>query len=87
MPPKRWTTPDQQEFLDSYRDGYLKAKAEGRISTNFYPPLFEEWFKRYPERELHFPLESTDGEPRTLTAAEELELQSHLQARKKVCLP
>ena len=85
MPPKRWTTPDQQSFLDSRREGFLKAQTEGRLLSNFYPLLFQEWFEQYPERELHFP--SINGEPLVLTESESLELQAHIKTRKTVRLP
>jgi hypothetical protein len=85
MPPKRWTMPDQQSFLDSCHDAFLKAQTEGRLSSNFYPPLFQEWFKRYPEWELHF--SPINGEPQVLTESESLELQAHIKTRKMVRLP
>ena len=48
-----WTTPEQFTFLDSHKDDYIKMRqAKGREKTAlknaFWPPLFEQWFEKYP---------------------------------------
>ncbi|KAG1811054.1 hypothetical protein EV424DRAFT_1542692 [Suillus variegatus] len=48
MPHAEWTTPDQKAFLESKYDDFLKAQVEASV-TQFWVPVFSEWFKRFPE--------------------------------------
>jgi hypothetical protein len=55
---RRWTTPEQRVFLESYVARYLEAQAKRKYST-FWPVFFQAWFAKYPEPE---PLESDPTE-------------------------
>ncbi|KAG2124117.1 hypothetical protein BD769DRAFT_1388919 [Suillus cothurnatus] len=48
MPPAEWTTPDQKAFLESKYNNFLKAQV-GASVTQFWGPVFSEWFRRFPE--------------------------------------
>ncbi|KAG1907214.1 uncharacterized protein F5891DRAFT_1169444 [Suillus fuscotomentosus] len=48
MPPAEWTTPDQKAFLESKYNDFLKAQVGASI-TQFWGPVFSEWFRRFPE--------------------------------------
>jgi hypothetical protein len=50
MAPKEWATPPQKEFLTSYMALYLEAAVKKKYER-FWPPLFEQWFIRFPEPE------------------------------------
>jgi len=45
---RRWTTPKQEEWLNSKVPGYLEASSN-RCYDKFWPPLYEEWFATFPE--------------------------------------
>jgi hypothetical protein len=47
---RRWTTVEQRTFLDAYVKRYLEAQAS-RTYHKFWPPLFQDWFAKYPEAE------------------------------------
>ncbi|KAG1852765.1 hypothetical protein DFJ58DRAFT_884448 [Suillus subalutaceus] len=48
MPPAEWTTPDQKAFLESKYNNFLKAQV-GASVTQFWGPVFSEWFRWFPE--------------------------------------
>ncbi|KAG2037610.1 hypothetical protein BDR03DRAFT_1010654 [Suillus americanus] len=48
MPPAEWTTLDQKAFLESKYNNFLKAQV-GASVTQFWGPVFSEWFRRFPE--------------------------------------
>jgi hypothetical protein len=48
MPPAEWTIPDQKAYLESKYNDFLKAQA-GSSVTQFWGPVFSEWFRRFPE--------------------------------------
>ncbi|KAG2743261.1 hypothetical protein P692DRAFT_20747481 [Suillus brevipes Sb2] len=48
MPPAEWTTPEQKAFLESKYNDFLKAQV-GASVTQFWGPLFSEWFRKFPE--------------------------------------
>ncbi|KAG1788019.1 uncharacterized protein HD556DRAFT_1448204 [Suillus plorans] len=48
MPPAEWTTPEQKAFLESKYNDFLKAQV-GASVTQFWGPVFSEWFRRFPE--------------------------------------
>ena len=44
-----WTTEAQEEFLTSYIPSYLAEKSgSSRIRSDFWPPIWEEFFERWP---------------------------------------
>lgn len=48
-----WMMPEQFTFLDSHKDDYIKMRlAKGKekmaLKNTFWPPLFKQWFKKYP---------------------------------------
>ncbi|KAG2048339.1 hypothetical protein BDR06DRAFT_976098 [Suillus hirtellus] len=48
MPPAEWTTLDQKAFLELKYNDFLKAQV-GASVTQFWGPVFSEWFRRFPE--------------------------------------
>lgn len=47
------TTPEQFKFLDLHKDDYIKMRqAKGKEKTAlknaFWPPLYKQWFEKYP---------------------------------------
>jgi hypothetical protein len=82
MPGKKWTTPEQLSFLEAQIPDYLAAQSEGRL-TNFYSALTHQFFTRWSERALRFP-PTIEGETRTLSRTEELELSPFIIRRKEV---
>jgi hypothetical protein len=81
MPGKRWTTPEQTEFLVIRAAAFLAARADKRLPS-FYASVYHDWFARWSERERLYP--SSDDQPRVLTAAENLELQRCIAVKQKV---
>jgi hypothetical protein len=55
MPGKPWTTDEQAAFLTSYMPQYYKMKTNSTLSSIFWPLLFCEWFRVYPERSTWLP--------------------------------
>jgi hypothetical protein len=47
---RRWTTPEQHVFLESYVAHYLEAQAKRKYTT-FWSVFFQAWFAKYPEPE------------------------------------
>ena len=48
-----WTMPEQFTFLDLHKDDYIKMRlAKGKekmaLKNTFWPPLFKQWFEKYP---------------------------------------
>ena len=71
MTGKSWTTEEQYEFLSLYLADFLEAQKNKQESTVFWPQVFRDWFKKFPEREALFPgLESlTEEQESTLGEA------------------
>jgi hypothetical protein len=44
---KRWTTEEQIAYLESLKASYLAAQSTKKI-PDFWPPVEEEWFARWP---------------------------------------
>jgi len=82
---KRWTTEDQNEFLESQISDFLKAQRESRV-TRFYTALHEEWFIRWPEVDSLFPADP-DSPHDIPTPEQDAELQKAIQKRKNVSFP
>jgi hypothetical protein len=78
MTGKRWTTNVQADFLQTYMSQYLDAQAKGSLSTVFWPLLFREWFRTFPEKELVYP------DHDALTQEQEAFLKTQLDERRKV---
>lgn len=45
---RRWTSDTQQNWLESELPNFQNAKAN-HTYHKFWPPLFEQWFKSFPE--------------------------------------
>lgn len=58
---RRWTTPEQRNWLIVSFPEYLEAQAQGRYNK-FWPKLFQEWFDYFPPREPTAD-DPTDSEP------------------------
>lgn len=58
---RRWTTPEQQDWLIASFPEYLEAQAKGRYDQ-FWPKLFQDWFACFPAREPTAE-DPTDTEP------------------------
>ncbi|KAG6370449.1 hypothetical protein JVT61DRAFT_12069 [Boletus reticuloceps] len=90
MAPRKWTTNEQEEFLQpwykKYKElGYMKR----REYTKFYTDLFEAWFKRFPESAVLFGEDASrplsEKQKEKLNAATE-ECKEKLKNRFKNCL-
>jgi hypothetical protein len=82
MAPKRWTSAEQQLFLESFLPQYLLAKTNKRLEP-FWSTLDREWFGKYPERDLVLGTQAVES---VLTDEEAGRLRQAVDARKKVCL-
>ncbi|KAK6988865.1 hypothetical protein R3P38DRAFT_2804113 [Favolaschia claudopus] len=51
MPPPRWTTPEQWQWLTDHIARYLEAKMN-RTTTDFFAGLEAEWLLKWPERSV-----------------------------------
>ena len=79
---KRWTTAEQATFLESKKDAFLKAQANKELAL-FWPSIDQDWFARWPEREIAYP--APPGEPAPpLSPAALTDLQKRISARKGV---
>jgi hypothetical protein len=45
---RRWTTPEQEAWLNSKLPSYLEASVNRRYDK-FWPPIYQEWFEIFPE--------------------------------------
>ncbi|KAJ6503658.1 hypothetical protein C8R45DRAFT_1091437 [Mycena sanguinolenta] len=81
MAPPPWTTPEQREFLTAQLPLFIQRQAEGKLHL-FWPPVFEAWFKKYPEHtKLKLPL-PTDKDGRELTSEELAILGAAIKAKR-----
>ncbi|KAG6375187.1 hypothetical protein JVT61DRAFT_3396 [Boletus reticuloceps] len=77
MPPTRWMTPEQAEFLTGLYPTYLEHTA-AKSYHRFWAGLYADWFTKWPEREVLFP--NTEG---MLDAEQGEALGAAVDARKK----
>ncbi|KAJ7886566.1 hypothetical protein B0H14DRAFT_3431143 [Mycena olivaceomarginata] len=73
MAPPTWGTPEQTGWLQSWFSSFIQRQAEHKLDL-FWPPMYEAWFKDYPERTcLGLPLATerdwTEEEMATLSEA------------------
>ncbi|KAG2128729.1 hypothetical protein DEU56DRAFT_915399 [Suillus clintonianus] len=54
MAPRPWTSQEAQEFVNTFYSRYQVCQATKDYST-FWPPFFEAWNEKYPERLVVFP--------------------------------
>lgn len=47
---RRWTTPEQLDWLQQRHPAYLEAQSQGRYDK-FWPKIFQDWFATFPARE------------------------------------
>lgn len=76
---RRWTTPEQRDWLTTQFPSYLVAQSAGKYDK-FWPAFFQAWFDEFPapepasdeptdsEHELDADSEQTDGESRPASA-------------------
>ena len=76
---KKWTTEEQDEFLDGYHTQYLESQKEGRYGK-LWPLVDEAWFSKYPEIKTAFPDKSADD----LTEMEKDSLKDAIRKRQQV---
>ena len=57
---RRWTTPEQRQWLEDRFPSYMEAQAGGRYD-NYWPTFFQEWFEKWPASEPHWD-DPTDSE-------------------------
>ncbi|KAJ7170312.1 hypothetical protein C8R43DRAFT_944831 [Mycena crocata] len=83
MVPKRWTTPAESAFLMSKIPNYISIRAEDRL-RKFWPTMFEEWFKNFPE-EPRMGIEglTADGDAPDLPEEQAIAVKAALQKRKE----
>jgi hypothetical protein len=48
MTRRKWTTPNQEEWLKSHLPGFLDAHANKSTSKKFFPATFKAWRKSWP---------------------------------------
>ena len=82
MPQRPWALGEQHRFLSDRLPEYRIVQPT-KVYTGFWPRLYEDWFKEYPERNTLFP-----GKPinEPLTDKEEIQLGSALRVRRGVHL-
>ena len=73
---------DQLEFLEAQETEYREL-LETKSFAKFWPLVYENWFKRYPERAALFPNIPMD---QPLTKAQEDELGDAVQKRRTVSI-
>jgi hypothetical protein len=78
--PKKWTTPEQEKFLEGYIPEYFKGRDNDDLPSVFWPLINSEWFRAFPEKSALFP--GVDK----LTVEQEDELGVALEKRKQVSL-
>ena len=77
--PATWTTEEQVEFLKEELQKFLTAQRQER-TPRYLKELMEQWFARWPEREVLFP--GVGDVP--LTSEENEKLAGAIATRKKV---
>ena len=45
---RKWTTPDQEDWLKSHLAGFSDAQVNKTTSKEFFPVVFKEWRKSWP---------------------------------------
>jgi hypothetical protein len=48
MTRRKWTTPDQEEWLKSRIAGFSDVQVNKTTSKDFFPVVFKEWRKPWP---------------------------------------
>ncbi|KAG2051238.1 hypothetical protein BDR06DRAFT_1010588 [Suillus hirtellus] len=51
MAPPTWATQEQQDFILTFKDEFLKCKKKGNFAM-FWAPFFEKWEKQWPLEEV-----------------------------------
>lgn len=83
MAPKPWHNDAQHMFFDTQMPEYIRRRGQGKL-YKFWGPMFEEWFRLFPEQAvLGFPVPGTPDAP-LLTKEQHTQLGDALVARKKV---
>ena len=82
MPGKKWTTLDQQAFLESHIPAFLKCQSERQL-IDFYSAVSRQFFTQWSECQLRFPLTAPDE---ALSKEGQSELTGFITRRKDVCL-
>ncbi|KAJ7167292.1 hypothetical protein C8R43DRAFT_1121730 [Mycena crocata] len=71
MPPSGWTTDEEFAYLQTKIPEYVRAKANGTF-WKFWPALFEEWFRMFPEeKRLGFETVTDEGDAVNLSPEQE----------------
>ncbi|KAK7007796.1 hypothetical protein R3P38DRAFT_2552643 [Favolaschia claudopus] len=82
MPPIRWTDSEQAQWLQSHMDQYMRKQKEHKLHL-FWPVLYEEYFRRFPEHlALGFPHPNDPTAARDLTPEERERLDFAVERRK-----
>ncbi|KAK6978074.1 hypothetical protein R3P38DRAFT_3236168 [Favolaschia claudopus] len=89
MPPKPWSTPDQDAFIATWFPEFLLKKSQKKLD-GFWPKLKEAWFSEFPEETvLRLPLQDVSHDPnattqpRILTPEERTRLDNAIAKRFK----
>src|ERR1700685_1195691 len=51
MPKKKWTTKEREGWLSELIPAFIQAQQE-KTTANFFPPVYESWYKELPSTEL-----------------------------------
>jgi hypothetical protein len=84
MTGKKWTTEEQDGFLDRYHTHHLAAQVDGNY-RKFWLLVHEVWFTKYPEIEMVFSDKSATVAT-DLTKMEKDSLKNVIQKRQLVSL-
>lgn len=79
---RNWTTPEQYDFLETFRVKYQQHQEDGRY-VEFWPIVFQKWSEEFPERNIVFPNLDAAAE---LTDVQKKVLVEAVLARQRVCL-
>lgn len=82
MAPRRWTSQEAQAFVNTFYDKYQICQATKDYST-FWPPFFEAWSEKFPERLVVFPDIPLNQD---LDIEQNAAVKKAYERRKEVCL-
>jgi hypothetical protein len=80
MAPKKWTTPEQEKFLQSFLSEY-QTHSSKKDYSQFWPVVQQKFFTEWPPRKVLFPDKPEEEE---LTESERVLLSDGIKKRKEV---
>jgi len=80
MAPKKWTTPDQEKFLQNFLSEY-QTHSSKKDYSQFWPMIQQKFFTEWPPRKMLFP---NKAEEEGLSESESVLLSDAIKNRKEV---